>query len=451
MHRCAVHFIKAIIEIEVNETSSPQIIFRGNTVGTKALDMYMRLYKEYLHNCLYAIVQQINIDGGGLGGPRKRSCELDPARIDEKDEKKVAKIIAKNVETLIGYCEAILLSIRKSLEQNLVPQNFRIVFNHLQRTVITKFPEDQVCRFTGPSGFIFLRYFCPALLTPKNFELLKDHPSGIVARDLTLIAKTLQNLANLVPFGQKEAFMFPANEWLEKNRNVVKEYINTLCTIPTVATDEAPTERTLNWGAEMARIHFHVQESLPKMVEKYGPFDDLIMKVEESLETLGQEIQSATGKTMGLRVKAPRAVTESQPASPMNFTATTKTSSRSGHNDEISSKKQRKNKLNGSKSNLQDKSSAENVIMTRRHVETAEGKSQIAEIKKLDPADILKKHDPLEIRTDLASPKPIEVKFCYVCGASFNPSEHFITHGKNADKNVHPHCEDLLSSESEGP
>lgn len=60
-----------------------------------------------------------------------------------------------------------------------------------------------------------------------------DHPTPLVARDLTLIAKTLQNLANMVPFGQKEAFMAPANDWIEKNKNIMKESINTLCTIPT--------------------------------------------------------------------------------------------------------------------------------------------------------------------------------------------------------------------------
>lgn len=57
-----------------------------------------------------------------------------------------------------------------------------------------------------------------------------------------------------------------------------------------LATDEAPTERVLNWGAEMARVHFHVQESLPKMIEKYGPFDDLMIQLEDRLETLGKVI-----------------------------------------------------------------------------------------------------------------------------------------------------------------
>lgn len=34
-----------------------------------------------------------------------------------------------------------------------------------------------------------------------------DHPSETTARNLTLVAKVVQNMANMTEFGEKEAFM----------------------------------------------------------------------------------------------------------------------------------------------------------------------------------------------------------------------------------------------------
>lgn len=81
------------------------------------------------------------------------------------------------------------------------------------------------------SGFVFLRLICPAILNPRMFNiiagkhllksmhlnlqlslnlvtmcassLLADPPSSTAGRTLTLVAKSVQNLANLVEFGAK--------------------------------------------------------------------------------------------------------------------------------------------------------------------------------------------------------------------------------------------------------
>lgn len=48
MRTMAVGYIKAITEMEISETSSAPVIFRGNTVATKSVDMYMRLTGKFL-------------------------------------------------------------------------------------------------------------------------------------------------------------------------------------------------------------------------------------------------------------------------------------------------------------------------------------------------------------------------------------------------------------------
>jgi hypothetical protein len=43
MRKMAVHYLKEITEMEILSTSQAAVIFRGNTVATKSVDMYMRL------------------------------------------------------------------------------------------------------------------------------------------------------------------------------------------------------------------------------------------------------------------------------------------------------------------------------------------------------------------------------------------------------------------------
>ena len=125
-------------------------------------------------------------------------------------------------------------------------RTLREIFGHLQQKVEAKYgnrPEDRKSkevRYTVVAGFLFLRFFCPAILSPKLFSLAKgrlehylahlnlnlDHPPMKAARAFTLIAKTLQNLANLVEFGWKEEYMKDMNVFIVENLVNMKGFLD---------------------------------------------------------------------------------------------------------------------------------------------------------------------------------------------------------------------------------
>lgn len=77
-----------------------------------------------------------------------------------------------------------------------------------------KFPD---AKYTAVGAFIFLRFFCPAIVAPDVEGLVSTPPTKEMRRGLLLIAKVIQNLANNVLFGVKEPYMFPLNDFLVQN------------------------------------------------------------------------------------------------------------------------------------------------------------------------------------------------------------------------------------------
>ncbi|TAQ89385.1 hypothetical protein B7494_g2262 [Chlorociboria aeruginascens] len=194
------------------------LLFRGNSLLTQALDFHMRrVGKEYLVEVLFEKINAINA--------LNPDCEVDPSRISPEQD------VSKNWTQLIKLTTDIWNKISDSASR--CPDDLRKIFKYIRAVAEDRYGDFlRTVAYTSVSGFLFLRYLCPAILNPKLFGLLPDHPPQKAQRTLTLIAKSLQALANLSTFGQKEEWMEPMNRFLYNHKQSIKKYLDDVCSIP---------------------------------------------------------------------------------------------------------------------------------------------------------------------------------------------------------------------------
>ncbi|KAL8693951.1 MAG: hypothetical protein Q9218_001309 [Villophora microphyllina] len=192
-------------------------LFRGNTLLTKALDCHMkRLGHDYLEETLGEKIRHID--------ESNPECEVDPNRVQDPDD------LQRHWRSLIALVESVWSSISGSALR--CPPELRTIFRHIAACADDRYGDFlRTVTYSSVSGFLFLRFFCPALLNPHMFGLLKDHPRPQAQRTLTLVSKTIMTLANLGSFGTKEPWMEPMNGFLNTHRQEFKTFIDTICAI----------------------------------------------------------------------------------------------------------------------------------------------------------------------------------------------------------------------------
>lgn len=210
-----------------NATVEANLLFRGNSLLTKALDLHMRrLGKEYLEDTLCEKMRDID--------ESDPECEVDPNRVKNPED------LSRNWRNLIALTENVWKSIANSA--NRCPPEIRHIMRHIRACAEDRYGDfSRTVSYSSVSGFLFLRFFCPAVLNPKLFGLLKDHARPRAQRTLTLITKALQTLANMTTFGSKEPWMEQMNEFLHAHRPEFKEFVDEICSIsPEARTSAIP-------------------------------------------------------------------------------------------------------------------------------------------------------------------------------------------------------------------
>jgi hypothetical protein len=137
---------------------------------------------------------------------------------------------------------------------------------HIYTSVSERFPDSKI---TAVGAFIFLRGFCPAIVSPHVYGISKAAPSKDAQRILTLVAKTIQNLANNVKFGKKEEYMAIMNEFIESKLPAVQEFLLSLAVQTTILHINTCLYRLLH---PQRQLHEHQRSLRNKRTTTSDPY-----------------------------------------------------------------------------------------------------------------------------------------------------------------------------------
>lgn len=260
----ATEFLASIVMEEVKNLEDENLVFRGNSFATKAMDSYMKMIGEsYLQETLGEFVQSVY--------EFEDDCEVDPS-------KKTSGNIESNKENLKTFVEKAWCQIMCSA--CLFPSDLRITFHEFRRWCEGR-SEDLSTKLI--SGSIFLRFLCPAILSPSLFHLVQEYPDERTSRALTLIAKVVQNLANFTRFGGKEEYMGFMNGFVEKEFVNMRKFLEEISTI--TDTTENHYEGIIDSGRELALMFDILKDQTSKMnqdaVETLRPLKFILKSLQE--------------------------------------------------------------------------------------------------------------------------------------------------------------------------
>lgn len=192
------HYIRLMrwaVKMEVAVNSNASTVLRGTSISTKMVSQFCQKYcSQFLVELLAPIITSMY--------EANESYEVDPLKLGEGEN------LEHNQAKLIHLCEK-LLSVLFNAAYS-YPKPLREFLGVAQKEVVKTFPEMQI-KIMG--AMFFLRLVNPAVVSPQGFGVVADAPPPRVRRALVLVGKLLQNLANMVQFGDKEPFMVPFNDF----------------------------------------------------------------------------------------------------------------------------------------------------------------------------------------------------------------------------------------------
>ncbi|TPX68256.1 hypothetical protein SpCBS45565_g03309 [Spizellomyces sp. 'palustris'] len=251
----ALDLIEKVVKREVDNTDTPANLFRRNSMATRLLTIYAKSQgQEYLVRTLKPLISELTERCPPM------SFEVDPVKLSPTDNQETnlrnLKIVAQGVlDSIVGPGTARF------------PRPLREACAIVWRLVGSRFPDARV---TAVGGFLFLRFFCPAIVSPETHGIVEaSELRRELRRGLVLITKVVQNLANNVLFGVKEAFMSGVNDVLRENvtrvHGFLRDVSNPQLQAPVAPDGPRSTTESGVSDLDMLRLHRHLALNLDRI------------------------------------------------------------------------------------------------------------------------------------------------------------------------------------------
>lgn len=246
----AKDLLDLLFQLELGRTSEANTLFRSNSLASKSMESFLKVAgMRYLHGILGPIIDRVFEE--------KKYVELDPSKVEVKDvgcsglhrPQTEAEVLEQSAQTLRAHLVALLSAICRSVRT--CPAVVRATFRQLFRRVRERFPsaQHQNVPFIAVTSFLCLRFFSPAILSPKLFHLRERHADARTSRTLLLLAKAVQNIGNMdTPVSRaKELWMEPLQPTVRQGVVQLKDFITKLVDIE--EKEELDLQRALNLQA----------------------------------------------------------------------------------------------------------------------------------------------------------------------------------------------------------
>uniref|UniRef100_A0A3Q2ZIR7 RAS p21 protein activator 1 n=1 Tax=Hippocampus comes TaxID=109280 RepID=A0A3Q2ZIR7_HIPCM len=205
--------LRTLNDREICMEDEATTLFRATTLASTLMEQYMKATATpFVHHALKDTILKIM--------ESKQSCELNPSKLEKNED------VNLNLAHLLNILSELVEKIFMAAE--ILPPTLRFIYGCLQKSVQQKWPTNTTMRTRVVSGFVFLRLIGPAILNPRMFNIIADPPSSTAGRTLTLVAKSVQNLANLVEFGAKEPYMEGVNPFIKNNKHRMIMFLDEL-------------------------------------------------------------------------------------------------------------------------------------------------------------------------------------------------------------------------------